>query len=292
MTQIKIITTNKIPAEARNSADHIIGSKLLSPIDNIVDVEDFNLVIRDQLGNTLSDSNELSGIDVEKAVTIPVPEGVLFDFPEGNYYTSYELYDAGWRALNGWYNKTPTPYPKVIAELDRSIGDNYFFKLKDPLVVDGVLSTERFVDIKGRQDWGTTNNVDKITVDKKSGIGFLRNIVGSGVNWQTALANAFGYSIVADGRTFDQFFMITIEEWQKIFGFVYNPSGARFYDGLTGKRYFIGANNGIMTASTRTDSTSNLLTYVDCKYPATLAKSNTTYGTIYVFDARPLITAP
>ncbi len=76
MSGIKIITHNRLPAEARNSNDDILVSKNLHAADNIIEVPDTAYTIKDQDDNILLSGIIPSGITNE--ITVTLPKDMLF----------------------------------------------------------------------------------------------------------------------------------------------------------------------------------------------------------------------
>jgi hypothetical protein len=220
------------------------------------------------------------------------PEGVLFDFPLLTQYTSYRTGDAGWRVQNGWNVITKPTNPAVIAELDTTLNANMYFRLKSNLVVNGVSSKIRFVDVLGGQTFSATNNVNAVLLDKLTGLMVTRNdMVGGSVNWNNCIDNALNYSITVNGVTYNDWHLISLEEAYKIFGYIWVHNQT---DPISSIRLTNYANANHHTASTTPDSTtySNAVSINNLGVTAlqTIKTNNT--RELYIRKAHDLITAP
>ena len=144
------------------------------------------------------------------------PSGVDFrGFPHSTQRLSYRTGDIGWRTQNAWYDYTPPTTPKAIADLDYSSA-NFWYLMKNNLVVDGQSSKTRFVDVDGVQTFSSTDNKDLIVVDKFSGLGIYRGNLATTYSWNAAIDAAVALSIVVDGITYDDWYLISVEEWVKL----------------------------------------------------------------------------
>jgi hypothetical protein len=158
---------------------------------------------------------------VGRTVTVEVPSGggspsgVAFQFPTPSQYTSYANFDEGWRVQNGWYDYTPPTQPAAIAELDYTSA-NQWYLLKNNLIVNGVSSKTRFVDLNGVQTWGATNNVNAAFIDKLTGLMCTR-LVG-GFQWPGSITNAEAYSITINGVTYNDWYLMSMAEACAVFG--------------------------------------------------------------------------
>jgi hypothetical protein len=253
-----------------------------------------NVNLTDGVNPITPTSVALTGNDLDIEIPAPVvPSGVLLQRPVLQQYTSFNTYDEGWRAQNGWNTAYIKPtYPKVVAELDYSLGSNYWWRLKDNLVVNGVSSKIRFVDVDGGQTWSSTGNKNLITIDKLTGIGIYRETL-SAVFWANHLINSDSLSIVVNGVTYNSFFLAANCEYFSIFGFLYNNPISATTDQVTGgsASIFPGGNVEYYTATTRMDSS----TFCG-DYSALTTFFNRNKGlsgsAMYIFDASSLITAP
>lgn len=179
-----------------------------------------NVNLRDSLGNPITPTGSvLVGNDLTATLATPNPSGVALQFPTTSQYTSYATGDIGWRTQNGWFDYTPPTYPAKFAELDMTAGANSWYKLKTALTVGGVTSTERFVDINGVQGWGLVGNANAAVIDKLTGLMFSRGLQSWGaLNWTTQNTNALAYSVVINGNTYADWYLMSLREYTSIFG--------------------------------------------------------------------------
>jgi len=162
----------------------------------------------------------------------PAPSGVALQFPIPSKVVSLNTYDTGWRTQNNWFNYTPPAYPAKFAELDNTLGITSVYKLKTALTVNGVSSTERFVDLSGVQGWAALNNLNAAFLDKLTGLLWTRTNFGV-TGYPTALTNANSYSVTINGTLFDDWYVPSMFEFNQCFGTI-SPNGA-WFDGLTGQ---------------------------------------------------------
>ena len=204
-------------------------------------------------------------IDIKFPTPSPILSGVLFKTIEPSQYTSYRTGDEGWQVQNGVYNYTPPTNPKVVAELDYS-SPNFFNVLKSPLVVNGVSSTTRFVDVYGIQTFSAIGNGNLAVIDKLSGRMYTRfKTTAANASWENAIDNALSYSVVINGVTYDDWALIPLPEIWSIF---HNYPGINAYtDTLTSVNLF--------------DSTTN-------QWTATTGPSLTVWAVYYEFTNRVL----
>jgi hypothetical protein len=144
----------------------------------------------------------------------PKLDGVLFKTIEPSQYTSYRTGDEGWRVQNGWFDYTPPTNPAAVAELDFTSA-NALFVLANPLVVNGVSSTTRFVDVNGIQAFSSTGNANLVIIDKLTGLMYTRTVVTGGT-WNDAIDAALAYSIVVNSVTYDDWFLYSKLEAQSM----------------------------------------------------------------------------
>lgn len=244
-----------------------------------------NVLKRNIEGDTALLPLRLLNINVEVAAQ----SGVLFDFPVGCQYTSYRTGDEGWRVQNGYFDYTPPPYPEVIAELDRSLGANAWWQLKNPLRVGGVSNTLRFVDVNGVQGFGAANNVDEILIDKLTATGYYRTGPTTG-NWNDMIDAALALSIVVNGVTFDSFFLQSSEEYLKSFG-IKATAGSDIKDNITNVVIMLGSTGELFFTSTTYENPTTLAVTHSYDQLTTESKSSAVRRGCFVFDARSLITA-
>ena len=254
-----------------------------------------NILVKDGTGTQVG-----SKVGSEWIVpTGSTPSGVLLQFPIGEEYTSYRTGDEGWRMQNGWYNYIAPTNPKVIAQLDRTVGSNYWFKLKSAISVGGNSNTLRFVDVDGLQAWGTTDNKDKITIDKLTGLGFYRKTadLGGASNWNGAIDSALTFSVVVNGVTFSDFYLMSREEMLATFGELYETGSGYLYDILTSQIFWYEAGNStlVWTGTIQSNSGGSSAYYKGWNpstYITGAAIGATSPYRVYVFDATSLISAP
>jgi hypothetical protein len=216
-----------------------------------------------------------------------VPSGVLFKTIKPTQYTSYRTGDEGWRVQNGWYDYLPPTNPKAIAELDYN-SPNFFYVLKNPLVVNGVSSTTRFVDINGIQAFSTTENANLVIIDKLTGWMFCRTIVGS-FNFNNGIDAALSHSIVVKSTTFDDWFLCSIKEQDNIFN---RFAGISFNtDSQTNVQIFL-QSTSLITSSTAPNNTTLFYYYEPLTRNFLQAGKTVTSPPVYVRNAQNLITAP
>lgn len=226
------------------------------------------------------------------------PSGVSLQWPNGHVYASYRPGDEGSILQAGYFNYSRPQYPAATPELDYSLGQTYFWQLKAALKVGTVSSKIRFVDVRGGQNFGATNNINKIVIDKLSGIGFYRvpSDLGAIKTWNNAVDDALTFSVVVDGVTFNQFHLITLEELNILTGQSWSQIGnGTLQDPITGILLLLSsANDEFWTSTTSTNNTANAYTkgWNPPPYMRIISKSATFGLSFYAFDARNLITAP
>jgi hypothetical protein len=170
-----------------------------------------NVNLTDGVSDITPTSVALTGNDLD--ITI-VPNGVLFQFPTPSQYTSYRTGDEGWRVQNNWYDYSRPTNPKAIAELDYTSA-NFWYLLKNNLVVGGVSNKTRFVDVDGGQTWSVTGNKDLLIIDKLTGLGIYRNAQPSGdlKTWNNAIDDGLSLSITVNSIVYDDWYLISVQEF-------------------------------------------------------------------------------
>ena len=166
-------------------------------------------------------SSTLVGNTLTATLATPTPSGVALQFPNPSQGVSYRNYDTGWRAQNSWYAYTPPTYPAKYAQLDTTAGANSWYKLKTALTVNGVSSTQRFVDLSGVQGWPALNNLNVAVLDKLTGLMITRTPAtsgGGGANWIAQFNTAASYSVVINGNTYSDWYLCGLSELSAIFG--------------------------------------------------------------------------
>jgi hypothetical protein len=162
----------------------------------------------------------LTGNDLDIVIPAPVvPSGVLFQFPSSIQRTSYRTGDSGWLTQNNWFDYTPPTTPKSIAELDYTSA-NFNFVLKNNLIVDGVSSKVRFVDVDGGQTFSATGNKNLLLIDKLTGIGIYRQQITAKA-WNTHIDDAVALSVTIDSVVYNDWYMIPMSVFFKVFGAIY-----------------------------------------------------------------------
>jgi hypothetical protein len=215
------------------------------------------------------------------------PSGVLFKTIDAQQRTSYRTGDEGWRSQNGWFDYTPPTTPKSIAELDYTSA-NFFNVLASPLVVNGVSSTTRFVDVNGIQTFSATGNANLVVIDKLNGKMYTRTLLSS-LTWNNLIDDALSHSIVVNSITYDDWYLYCNNEANSIY---HNFAGVLpNVDTLTGiaiLAYFPSS----WTSSTDPNNTNNgFYSAQDFRVLARLVKTTALRG-VYVRDCKNLITAP
>jgi hypothetical protein len=256
---------------------------------DVVSVKTIDVNLEDSVGDPVTPTSV--GL-VGNTLTIEVPSGsspsgVLFKTIQASQHTSYRTGDEGWRVQNGWFDYTPPTTPKSVAELDYSIAD-FFSVLASPLVVNGVSSTTRFVDVNGVQVFTTTGNANLVVIDKLTGLMYSR-VADTSNSWINAIDDALAYSIVVNSITYDDWFLPTHFELLSTINYKIGVNG--YTDGLTGINFF--TTTALLYSSTTNVNSTNQALYSDnsLKFTAGVNKL-TLYNSIYVRDARNLITAP
>jgi hypothetical protein len=216
----------------------------------------------------------------------------LFDFPKGRLLTSYRTGDERWLVDNGYFTILKPTNAKVIADLDYAIS-NYFYQLKENLIVNSVISNTRFVDVDGGQTFSATGNKNAVVIDKLSGLMFNRLRSASNLTWDNAVDAGLSYSIVVDSITYDDWHLITLEEFNKIFG---SQGGGNWTDPITSNllRTVTGGSSQFWTSTTNETTSTQAYTISEgggSNTIVSLAKTSS-IRQVFVRDCRNLITAP
>jgi len=250
-----------------------------------------NVNLTDSLGDVTPTSLALTGNDLD--ILIPdavVPSGVLFKTIEPSQYTSYQTGDEGWRVQNGFFNYTPPTAPKAVAELDYT-NTNFFCVLKTPLVVNGVSSTTRFVDVNGIQAFSATGNANLVVIDKLTGMMYSRVLFGN-ADWSPTITDVLSYSVTVNSQVYNDWYLCSLNECINIVN-QYN-SNIRF-DTLTGVELFPNLTENIWLSTTNPTITSFKFEFDAikryCSSNTRLAGANSIRRLI-ILNARNLITAP
>jgi hypothetical protein len=243
-----------------------------------------NILVKDGSGNQV-------GSKVGSEWIVPsgsAASGVLFNTIKPSQYTSYRTGDEGWRVQNNWFDYTPPAYPKAIAELDFA-STSFFNVLKNPLVVNGVSSTTRFVDVNGIQAFSTTANANLVVIDKLTGLMYTRTLATGSTTWNTKIDDAIAYSISVNSITYDDWFLSSSLELQSIHhNFLSIPSQT---DTLTNVILF--STFDFLWSATTSRANSLNAYYFGKNSGQTIEFGKTgTFHYIFVRNARNLITAP
>ena len=230
-----------------------------------------------------------NGLKVSSAPGLK-PDGVSFKKFTPLQYTAYAVGggDEGSRVQSDWYNFPEPIFPKVYAELDYSVGP-MFNVLKSPLVVNGVSSTNRFVDINGLQAFSATGNADKAVIDKLYGGMYTRASQGSKL-WAAHITDALNFSLVLNSVTYNDWFLLSRTELETILHLYQNISAS--VDTNTSAILFNTLAN-IYTATTLPTQIINAFYYAGTdRTIVPLAKASFSVDGIYITKAHHLITAP
>jgi hypothetical protein len=250
-----------------------------------------NVNLTDGVGDVTPTSVALTGNDLD--ILIPpavVPSGVLFKTIEPSQYTSYRTGDEGWRVQNGWFDYTPPTNPAAVAELDFTSA-NFNFVLKNPLIVNGVSSTTRFVDVNGIQTFSSTGNANQVVIDKLLGKMYTRQQI-SKTSWNNSIDDALSFSIVVNSITYDDWYLISFNEINNIFqkGWTIQDNFA-FKDAITTATILVTGGTFSTSTTYRSTTTSN---WRLAAFAETWGVSAKTIGAevVYIRDCKNLITAP
>jgi hypothetical protein len=211
------------------------------------------------------------------------PSGVQFQFPIPIQRTSYRTGDEGWRVQNGWYDYTPPAMPKVVAELDYT-STNWADTLSSPLIVNGVSSTNRFVDAFGAKIAGGAS----VVIDKLQGVAFSRSTINK-ANWNAAIDDALTYSITVNSITFADWYCVGLNDILPTTRMEVGVGFAQLID--LSAQLFIFSNN-VYTATTSPANTAQMWHVVFSSRNYTAIDKTFGISAIYVHDAKNLITAP
>jgi hypothetical protein len=215
----------------------------------------------------------------------PKLDGVLFKTIEPSQYTSYRTGDEGWRVQNGFFDYTPPTNPKVIAELDYT-KTNFCDILKSALVVNGVSSTNRFVNVAGNIAGGAGDN--SITIDKLTGMAYLQTGL-SKANWNAAIDDALTYSITVNSINFADWYLTSIQEFQSIKrDFV----GFNLFQVISNSANIIDGAANFYSSTTSPIVTTSYFEIVRGSFNYRSTSKTTAHTAVYITNVRNLITAP
>jgi hypothetical protein len=244
-----------------------------------------NVNLTDGVNPVAPTSVLLTGNDLDIVIPSPViPSGVLFKTIQPSQYTSYRTGDEGWRVQNGWYDYTPPTNPAAVAELDFTSA-NALFVLANPLVVNGVSSTTRFVDVNGIQAFSATGNANLVIIDKLTGLMFTRTSVTGG-NWDNGIDAALALIYTVNSMVLDDWFLYSKLEAQNL------------YNGQTDTQtsvslFTTSLSYDTWTSTTNPGSTGNAFYFErNSRAPINLGKGTAGVPITAVRNARNLITAP
>jgi len=234
-------------------------------------------------------STSITGRNINVVAPIPTPvlSGVLFKTIETKQYTSYRTGDQGWRVQNGFYDYTVPTNPKSIAELNFA-STSFFNVLKNPLVVNGVSSTTRFVDVNGIQAFSSTGNANLAVIDKLTGMMYTRNSIGFPA-WNDAIDNALSYSVTINSVVYDDWFLCSEEDLLNAF---HNFTVSSDTDTLTGVGIFLPISQNIWSSTSKPTGTTEAYYYNVVDRVMIALPKIVTVPAMYIRNARNLITAP
>jgi hypothetical protein len=203
--------------------DIFVNNSLIGPFDASSDVEVF---LQNGSGTPIvPTSSVLVGNDLTITANIPVASGVALQFPTGGQFTSYRTGDTGSRVQNAWFYYTPPAYPAKFARLKNTTTSEYWYTLQTALTVNGVTSTQRFVDASGIQSWSALNNLNLSVIDKLTGLMFTRTRSGLSRSWTQSIDDALAYSATINGNLYSDWYLMSLVEATTIFGnYVTNPT--------------------------------------------------------------------
>jgi len=241
-----------------------------------------NVNLTDGTTTIVPTSVALTGNDLD--ITI-VPSGVFFKTIEPSQYTSYRTGDEGWRVQNSFYNYTPPANPKAIAELDYT-QTNFCDILKNPLVVNGVSSTNRFVNVAGNIAGGAGDN--SITIDKLTGMAYLQTGLNK-LSWNAAIDDALTYSITVNSITFSDWYLTSEQEFQSIKrDFV----GFNLFQVISNLANIVDGPANFYSATTSPLLTTSYFEIVRGSFNYRTTAKTTAQTAVYITNVRNLITAP
>jgi hypothetical protein len=247
-----------------------------------------NVNLTDGVSDITPTSVALTGNDLDIVIPPPsTPSGVLFKTIEPSQYTSYRTGDEGWRVQNNWYDYTPPSNPKAVAELDYT-QTNYVDVLKNPLIVNGVSNTHRFVNVFGALfgTGGAGNNT--VVIDKLTGMAYLNN-AATILNWNGAIDYALTYSITVHSINFSDWYLASKNELLNI---ARDFAGTAFFN-LIGGTALINAGTNLYSSTTYAPLTTSMLHFRFANYDfSPVTKGNTGLSVPLIENVRHLITAP
>jgi len=279
------INLKKLTSGGPSDIDVNFNGTLEGQADTTIPIE---VNLADGVNPVTPTSVALTGNDLDIVIPAPVvPSGVLFKTIEPSQYTSYRTGDEGWRVQNGFFDYTPPTNPKAVAELDFT-SPNFFNVLKNPLVVNGVSSTTRFVDVNGIQTFSVTGNANLVVIDKLTGMMYTRDNPAV-ATWNNLIDIALSYSLVVNTINYNDWYLASFNEYKNT---VHDYAGILPYvDTLTNIRLFSFQNNN-HTSTTYPNNTIDAFVYgTVSRYFFNLNKT-IDLSSFFITNARNLITAP
>ena len=291
---LQIVSYNQVGANIQVVVDSDTPILLNgTPQGDIVNWTPIDVNLEDSLGNPVAPlasglvANTLT-IEVPTGVT---PAGVAFKIPPCTQTTSFATgptpQDEGWRFINGWWDYVAPTTPEKTAELQYSLGANFWYRLQQTLRVGAVTSNVRFVDVDGGQTWDIAGNKNYVAIDKLTGLMFIRyaDIAPLNQNWQNMINTVSALSIIVDGVLYDDWYMPSLMEMALLFG------GARtsvtWNDPVSG--------NPIMNGSSANWATGNYWTSTtreDLVTSASTARADLTFSMFGALSAAKTISLP
>lgn len=254
--------------------------------------EEINVIVRNQDDEVVvPDAVTMVGDDIFVQITEAEPVGVHFDMPFFRQWQSFASYDTGFKKQANWDAYTPPANPKVKAQLDDTLGANQFFRLKDDLVVNGVASKIRFVDVDGGQTFSATGSKNELLIDKLCARMVTRLDNGGSVNQAAWLGDSQVFSITVGGVVYNDWELLSAEEALHMFGFHWTGSQADPISGVTLCTWLNIINH---TSTTNMDNTAQSMAFVIGASGSNFQGYNKTSASrrIYVRRCDSLITAP
>jgi hypothetical protein len=244
-----------------------------------------NVNLTDGVNPVTPTSVLLTGNDLDIVIPpLSTPSGVLFKTIEPSQYTSYRTGDEGWRVQNGWFDYTPPTNPAAVAELDFTSA-NALFVLANPLVVNGVSSTTRFVDVNGIQAFSATGNANLVIIDKLTGLMFTRTSVTGGT-WDNGIDAALALIYTVNSMVLDDWFLYSKLEAQSMYnGQTDTQTSVTLFATLANYDTWVSSTNPSNTAQSFYFNRSR-------RVPEVFTKTTAGVPIVAVRNARNLITAP
>jgi len=260
----------------------------------------YNVVASNATRNVIvkNESGELIGELIAGEWIVPdsiTVSGVIFQDVPPDQYTSYRTGDIGSRVQLGYFPTYTRPTnPAAFAELDYTSA-NYWYLLKNNLVVNGVSSKTRFVDVLGGQTFSVTDNVDYAVLDKLTGNLITRKNLGTDSGnsaWNYTIDDALAKSIIINGVTYSNWYLASFAELKSFIG-EFGISSS-WTDPITSAVLFTlatGIHQSATTSSLITTATHGVNIQPSAIYHENATKTAANFR-IYIHKAQNLITAP